>query len=83
VKSIVLLLSKDLLKPVLIATCIALPVGYWATEKWLQNFAYKTSFSWRVFLIAAITTFGIAFVTVCFKAIKAAMANPVKSLRSE
>ena len=83
VKGIVLLLSKDLLKPVLIATCIALPVGYWATEKWLQNFAYKTSLSWWVFLIAAITTFGIAFITVCFKAIKAAMANPVKSLRTE
>jgi putative ABC transport system permease protein len=83
VKSIVLLLSKDLLKPVLIATCIALPIGYWATEKWLQNFAYKTSLSWWVFVVAAITTFGIAFITVCFKAIKAAMANPVKSLRTE
>lgn len=83
VKGIVLLLSKDLLKPVLIATCIALPVGWWASEKWLQNFAYKTSLSWWVFLVAAITTFGIAFITVCFKAVKAAMANPVKSLRSE
>jgi putative ABC transport system permease protein len=83
VKGIVLLLSKDLLKPVLIATCIALPIGYWATDKWLQNFAYKTSLSWWVFLIAAITTFGIAFITVCFKAVKAAMANPVESLRSE
>ena len=83
VKGIVLLLSKDLLKPVLIATCIALPVGYWASAKWLQNFAYKTSLSWWVFLIAALTTFGIAFSTVCFKAIKAAMANPVESLRSE
>jgi putative ABC transport system permease protein len=83
VKGIVLLLSKDLLKPVLIATCIALPIGYWATDKWLQNFAYKTSFSWWIFVIAAITTFGIAFLTVCFKAVKAAMANPVESLRSE
>lgn len=83
VKGIVLLLSKDLLKPVLIATCIALPIGYWATNKWLQNFAYKTSLSWWVFVIAAITTFGIAFITVCFKAVKAAMANPVESLRSE
>jgi putative ABC transport system permease protein len=83
VKGIVLLLSKDLLKPVLIATCIALPIGYWATDKWLQNFAYKTSLSWWVFVIAAITTFGIAFITVCFKAVKAAMANPVESLRSE
>jgi len=67
----------------LIATCIALPVGYWASEKWLQNFAYQTSLSWWVFLAAAVTTFGIAFITVCIKAIKAAMANPVKSLRTE
>jgi putative ABC transport system permease protein len=83
VKGIALLLSKDLLKPVLIATCIALPIGYWATEKWLQNFAYKTSLSWWVFLVAALATFAIAFFTVCFKAIKAAMSNPVKSLRTE
>ncbi|HXR84421.1 MAG TPA: ABC transporter permease [Hanamia sp.] len=83
VKEIVVLLSTDLLKPVIIATCIALPIGYWASEKWLQNFAYKTSLSWWVFLVAAITTFAIAFVTVCLKAIKAAIANPVESLRSE
>ena len=83
VQGIVVLLSKDLLKPVLIATCIALPVGYWAMNKWLQNFAYKTSLSWWIFLLAALITFGIAFITVSIKAIKAAMANPVKSLRNE
>jgi putative ABC transport system permease protein len=83
VKDIVVLLSKDLLKPVLIATCIALPVGYWAMDKWLQNFAYKTSLSWWIFVLAALLTFGIAFVTVSIKAIKAAMANPVESLRTE
>jgi len=83
VKDIVVLLSKDLLKPVLIATCIALPVGYWAMDKWLQNFAYKTSLSWWIFVLAALLTFGIAFVTVSIKAVKAAMANPVESLRTE
>ncbi len=83
VKDIVVLLSKDLLKPVLIATCIALPAGYWAMNKWLQNFAYKTSLSWWIFLLAALITFGIAFITVGIKAIKAAVANPVESLRSE
>ncbi|MEO7049553.1 MAG: FtsX-like permease family protein, partial [Ferruginibacter sp.] len=83
VKGIVLLLSRDLLKPVFIATCIALPAGYWAMDKWLQNFAYKTSLSWWVFVLAALITFGIAFITVSIKAIKAAIANPVKSLRSE
>lgn len=83
VQSIVILLSKDLLKPVLIATCIALPAGYWAMNKWLQNFAYKTNVSWWIFVLAALITFGIALITVSIKAIKAAVANPVKSLRTE
>jgi putative ABC transport system permease protein len=83
VQGIVVLLSKDLLKPVLIASCIALPVGYWAMNKWLQNFAYKTSLSWWIFVLAALITFGIALITVSIKAIKAAIANPVKSLRTE
>ncbi len=83
VQGIVILLSKDLLKPVLIAACIALPVGYWAMNKWLQNFAYKTSLSWWIFCLAALITFGIALITVSIKAIKAAIANPVKSLRTE
>jgi hypothetical protein len=53
VQGIVVLLSKDLLKPVLIATCIALPVGYYAMNKWLQSFAYQTTLSWWVFVLAA------------------------------
>jgi putative ABC transport system permease protein len=83
VQGIVILLSKDLLKPVLIAACIALPVGYWAMTKWLQNFAYKTSLSWWIFCLAALITFGIALITVSIKAIKAAIANPVESLKTE
>jgi putative ABC transport system permease protein len=83
VHGIVVLLSKDLLKPVLIATCIALPAGYWVMNKWLQNFAYQTSLSWWIFVLAALITFSIALTTVCIKAIKAAIANPVKSLRTE
>ena len=83
VQNIVVLLSKDLLKPVLIATCIALPVGYWVMNKWLQNFAYKTTLHWWIFLLAAMITFCIALFTVSIKAIKAAIANPVKSLRTE
>ncbi len=83
IQSIVILLSKDLLKPVLIATFIALPAGYWAMNKWLQNFAYKTTLSWWIFAFAALITFGIALITVSIKAIKAAIANPVKSLRIE
>ena len=83
VQNIVVLLSKDLLKPVLIATCIAIPVGYYAMSKWLQNFAYKTTLSWWIFVLAALITFAIALITVSIKAIKAAIANPVKSLRTE
>ena len=83
VKSIVVLLSKDLLKPVVIATCMALPAGYWVMNKWLQNFAYKTTLSWWIFMLAALITFAIALITVSIKAVKAAIANPVKSLRTE
>lgn len=83
VQNIVVLLSKDLLKPVLIATCIALPLGYYVMHSWLQNFAYQTSLSVWIFLSAAAITFGIAFITVSVKAIKAALMNPVKSLRTE
>ncbi|MGN6637666.1 MAG: ABC transporter permease [Mucilaginibacter sp.] len=83
VPNILLLLSKELLKPVLIATLVAIPVSYFAMHKWLQNFAYKTSLSWWIFLLAAAITFFIALVTVSFQSLKAATANPVKSLRSE
>jgi putative ABC transport system permease protein len=83
VQNIVVLLSKDLLKPVMIATCIALPLGYWAMTTWLQNFAYKTAINWWVFVLAALITFAIALITVSIKAIKVAVANPVKSLRAE
>jgi len=83
VQSIVVLLSKDLLKPVLIATLIAIPVGYYAMNNWLQNFAYRTPLHWWIFVLAALITFGIALMTVSFKAIKAAVANPAESLRTE
>jgi putative ABC transport system permease protein len=83
VENIVVLLSKDLLKPVLIATCIAIPVGYYAMHSWLQNFAYQTSLSVWVFLLAALATFFIALLTVSIKAVNAARANPSKSLKAE
>jgi putative ABC transport system permease protein len=68
---------------VLIAMCIALPAGYWVMNKWLQNFAYKTTLSWWIFMLATLITFAIALITVSIKAVKAAIANPVKSLRTE
>jgi putative ABC transport system permease protein len=83
VRAIVVLLSRDLLKPVLISTLIALPAGYYAMNKWLQGFAYKTELSWWIFGLAAAITFAIALATVSIKAVKAALASPVKSLRSE
>lgn len=83
VNGIVVLLSKDLLKPVLIAACIALPLGYFAMQQWLQHFAYRTSLHWWIFALAALTTFLIAFITISARAIQAALANPVKSLKTE
>ena len=82
-QNIVLLLSKDLLKPVLIATFIAIPVGYVAMHQWLQNFAYRTAMHWWVFVLAGLVAIGIAFFTISLRAARAALANPVKSLRSE
>jgi putative ABC transport system permease protein len=83
VPNILLLLSKDLLKPVAVATVIAVPLGYYFMNAWLQNFAYKTPLHWWIFVFAAFITFGIALLTVSFKSLKAALVNPVKSLRSE
>lgn len=83
VASIVALLSKDFLKLVLIALVIASPVAWWAMTNWLQGFAYKIDMSWWVFALAGLLAVGIALLTVSFQSIKAALMNPVKSLRSE
>jgi putative ABC transport system permease protein len=77
------LLSGDFLKLVLIAILIAFPVSWWATNKWLQEFAYRIYLSWWVFVLAGILALMIALVTVSFQAIRSASANPVKALRSE
>jgi putative ABC transport system permease protein len=83
VTSIVAMLSKDFLGLVLIASLIAFPIAGWAMSQWLHDFAYRITISWWVFLIAGIIALVIALLTISFKAIKAAVANPVKSLRSE
>ncbi|TMI82675.1 MAG: FtsX-like permease family protein [Bacteroidetes bacterium] len=77
------LLSKEFLLLVLIAIIIASPVAWYFSNQWLQDFAYKTSLSWWVFIIAAFTALLIALITISFQAIKATIANPVKSLRME
>ncbi len=81
--NIVLLLSKDLLKPVFLATLIAIPISYYSMNHWLQNFAYQTALSWWIFALAAVITFLIAFLTVSVKAINAALSNPIQNLRTE
>jgi putative ABC transport system permease protein len=83
VGGIVTMISKDFLKLVLIAALIAFPIAWWTMNKWLQSFAFRTNISWWIFLLAGLLTVIIALLTVCFQAIKAAVANPVKSLRSE
>ncbi|MBN8578734.1 MAG: ABC transporter permease [Cytophagales bacterium] len=83
VAGITTLLSKDFLKIVLIAIVIATPVAYYLTYQWLQGFVYRISLQWWVFVGAGLIALGIALFTISFQAIKAALANPVKSLRSE
>ena len=83
VASIVALLSKDFLKLVLVAIVIASPLAWFAMNRWLQDFAYKIDIEWWVFGLAGLLAVGIALLTVSFQSIKAALMNPVKSLRSE
>ncbi|HMH34174.1 MAG TPA: ABC transporter permease [Puia sp.] len=83
VSGIVQLLSKDFLKLVIIAFVIATPLAWWAMHKWLQAFAYKIPISWWMFALSGALALFIAFATVSSQAIKAALANPVKNLRTE
>ena len=83
VGSIIGLLSKDFLKLVAIAILLASPAAWWAMNQWLQNFAYKIDIEWWMFGLAGIMAVVIALLTVSFQSIKAALVNPIKSLRSE
>ncbi len=83
VVGIIKFLSKDFLKLVIIAIVIATPVAWWAMNKWLEAFAYRITISWWVFATAGILALLIAWITISFKAVKAAVANPVESLRTE
>ena len=83
IQNIVLLLSKDLLKPVLLGTLIAIPIGHYVMSKWLQSFAYRVDIQWWMFVVSAFVAILIALLTVSFQAVKAALANPIKSLRTE
>ncbi len=83
VSNIVILLSKDFIRLVIIAFVIASPVAWYIMQNWLQGFAYRINISWWIFFIAGLLAVVIALATVSFQSIKAAIANPVKSLRTE
>jgi putative ABC transport system permease protein len=68
---------------VIVSLVVASPIAWWAMNKWLQDFAYKINISWWIFVMAGLAALFVALITVSFQAIKAAIANPVKSLRTE
>jgi putative ABC transport system permease protein len=83
VSEILAMLNRDFVKWVAIAFVIATPIAYFAMNKWLENFAYKTSLSWWIFALAGLLALGIALLTVSFQSYKAATKNPIESLRYE
>ena len=83
VASITSLLASDFLKLVVVAIAIASPVAYFFMNKWLADFAYRIDIQWWMFAAAGVAAVAIAFLTVSFQSVRAALANPVKSLRSE
>ncbi|MBK7870002.1 MAG: ABC transporter permease [Saprospiraceae bacterium] len=83
VNNIVILLSKEFFYLVLVATLLAFPLAWWAIHKWLQDFAYRIDIQWWMFVIAGMSALAIALITVGLQSIRAAVANPVESLRSE
>jgi putative ABC transport system permease protein len=83
VSEILSMLNRDFVKWVAIAFVIATPIAYYAMNKWLENFAYKTELNWWIFALAGLLALGIALVTVSFQSWKAATKNPIESLRYE
>jgi putative ABC transport system permease protein len=83
VGTITTLLSKDFLKLVLIALLIAIPIAWWAMHSWLEKFEYRVNIQWWYFVLAGLIAIVIALVTVSYQAIRAAVSNPVKSLRAD
>jgi putative ABC transport system permease protein len=83
VSSIVVLLSKEFGKLVLIAFVLSTPLAWWAVSKWLEDYQYKVEIGWGIFALAGIISLAIAWITMSFQSIKAALSNPVKSLRNE
>jgi putative ABC transport system permease protein len=83
VSGIVEMLSVDFIKLVLVSAVIAFPIAWWAMTRWLMNFAFRIDLSWWIFLVAAAIAVFIALTTISYQAIRAALMNPVRSLRTE
>jgi ABC-type antimicrobial peptide transport system permease subunit len=83
VKGIVFLISKEFVLLVILGLLIASPIAWYFMNSWLQDFAYRINISWWIFAVAGAVALGIAFLTISFQAVKAALANPTKNLRSE
>jgi putative ABC transport system permease protein len=81
--SLISLLSKDFVRLVFVACCVAFPIAWWGASRWLEEYAYHVEITWWVFALAGIMATGIALLTVSYQAIKAALVNPVKILKSE
>jgi putative ABC transport system permease protein len=82
-KQILILLNKGFTKWIVVGPILAIPISYFALKKWLEGFAYKTTMSWWIFALAGLTALVIALLTVSWQSFKAAVANPVDSLRDE
>ena len=83
VTNLIMLLSRDFLKLIALAIVIAVPISWWGSQKWLENFAYKTSLSWWIFAAGGGALLLIALIILCIRTLRAAMVNPVESLRTE
>jgi putative ABC transport system permease protein len=83
VVSLIALLSKDFVKLVFVACCLAFPIAWWGANRWLEEYAYHIEVAWWVFALAGLMATGIAILTVSYQAIKAALVSPVKILKTE
>lgn len=83
VMGIAVLVSKSFIRPVIVAILVASPIAWWIMQKWLQDFSYRITISWWMFALTGFVALSIAIMTISYQAIKAALANPVKSLRTE
>jgi putative ABC transport system permease protein len=83
VGGVALMLAKEFIFLIILAMVIASPVAYYLIHQWLRNFAYRVNISWELFALAGIAAILIAMLTISYQAVKAALANPVKSLRAE